>query len=141
LTLQLITCQAKHQNQLTQRKGTREREREKIERGYHRQTQQQKNNTQLSKSKQDNKQTTNSFNQMLQTRTTPTPYKNSFKQKSEQKEIQPTTHNSNNKSLSTDLARRQKGKFVQETKGGKKKHTRKSLLACLLLTHKLLQIL
>jgi hypothetical protein len=53
-----------------------EREREKIERGYHRQTQQQKNNTQLSKSKQDNKQTTKSFNQKLQTRTTPTPYKN-----------------------------------------------------------------
>jgi hypothetical protein len=79
--------------------------------------------------------------------------KNSFKQKSEQKEIQPTTHNSNkiklkinnsnNKSLTTELARRQKGKLVQETKGGKKTHTpeRACLLACLLLTHKLLQIL
>jgi hypothetical protein len=66
----------------------------------------------------------------LQTRTTPTPYKNSFKQKSEQKEIQPTTHNSNNKSLTTELARRQKGKFVQETKGGKKTHTPER--ACLL---------
>jgi hypothetical protein len=107
-----------------------------------------KNNTQLSKSKQDNKQTTNSFNQKLQTRTTPTPYKNSFKQKNEQKEIQPTTHNSNNqkkKSTANHNPQHQqqkfeyrscketKGKkFVQETKGGKKKQTRKSLLACLL---------
>jgi hypothetical protein len=54
---------------------------------------------------------------------------------------QPTTHNTNNQKKNQHQQQKfeyrsckePKGKkFVQETKGGKEKHTRKSLLACLL---------